>query len=169
MSSCTRLVTGSLYSDLKICQKQLIGGRNGQNYGTLKWAHRSNQSVFGMWNIWETTGNWENEAISSGLVTRRLYFFKKKRTLNGRFSRPAETDPYVNVKAWGSLLVLEAVKSTRIPVYTFKTLCFQLLTLPCNANLFRKSDRQKLKNRQTALSSPDSPSLADSFKNPWNL
>ena len=37
MSSCTRIVTGS--------QKQLIGGRNGQNYGTLKWAHRSNQSV----------------------------------------------------------------------------------------------------------------------------
>ena len=73
---------------------------------------------------------------------------------------------HVNVKAWGSLLVLEAVKSTRIPVYIFKTLCFQLLTLPCNANLFRKSDRQKLKNRQTVLSSPDSPSLADSFKNP---
>ena len=58
----------------KICQKQLIRGRNGQNYGTLKWAHRSNQSVFGMQNIWETTENWENEAISSGLVTRRLYF-----------------------------------------------------------------------------------------------
>ena len=49
MSSCTRLVTGSLYSDLKICQKQLIGGRNGQNYGTLY----------------------------------------------GHFSRPAETDPYI--------------------------------------------------------------------------
>ena len=31
--------------------------------------------------------------ISSGLVTRKLYF-KKKRTLNGHFSRPAETDPY---------------------------------------------------------------------------
>ena len=79
---------------LKICQKQLIGGRNGQNYGTLKWAHRSNQSVFGIYNIWETTENWENEAISSGLVTRGLYF-KKKRTLNGHFSRPAETDPYI--------------------------------------------------------------------------
>ena len=48
-----------------------------------------------MHNIWETTENWENEAISSGLVTRRLYF-KKKRTLNGHFSRPADTDPYVN-------------------------------------------------------------------------
>ena len=47
-----------------------------------------------MYNIWETTENWENEAISSGFVTRRLYF-KKKRTLNGHFSRPAETDPYV--------------------------------------------------------------------------
>ena len=52
-------------------------GRNGQNYGTLKWAHWSNQSVFGMHNIWETTENWENEAISSGLVTWRLYFKKK--------------------------------------------------------------------------------------------
>ena len=31
-----------------------------------------------MWNIWETTENWENEAISSGLVSRRLYFKKKK-------------------------------------------------------------------------------------------
>ena len=27
------------------------------------------------------------------MVTRRLYF-KKKMTLNGHFSRPAETDPY---------------------------------------------------------------------------
>ena len=77
MSSCTRLVTGSLWSDLKIGQKQLIGGRNGQNYGTLKWAHRSNQSVLGIHNIWETTENWENQAISSGLVTRRLYLKKK--------------------------------------------------------------------------------------------
>ena len=31
--------------------KQLIGGRNGQNNGTLKWAHRSIQSVFGMYNM----------------------------------------------------------------------------------------------------------------------
>ena len=75
----------------------MIGGRNSQNYGTLKWAHRSNQSVFGMQNIWETTENWENEAISSGLVTQRLYFWKKNMTLNGHFSRPAETDPYEEV------------------------------------------------------------------------
>ena len=78
MSSCTRLVTGSLYSDLKICQKQLIGGRNGQNYGTLKWAHRSNQSVFGIHNIWKTTGNWENEAISSGFGHTEALLLKKK-------------------------------------------------------------------------------------------
>ena len=38
--------------------------------------------------------NWESEAISSGLATRRLYF-KKKRTFNGHFSRPAQTDLYV--------------------------------------------------------------------------
>ena len=64
------------------------------HYGTLKWTHRSNQSVLGIQNIWETTENWENEAFSSGLVTRRLYFLKNKRTLNGHFSRPAQTDPY---------------------------------------------------------------------------
>ena len=32
------------------------------------------------------------------MVTRRLYFKKKKKkTLNGHFSRPAETDPYIDV------------------------------------------------------------------------
>ena len=56
-----------------------------------------------MRNIWETTENWENEAISSGLVTRRLYFLKK-RTLNGHFSRPAETDPYMYEVSWGKVL-----------------------------------------------------------------
>ena len=65
---------------------------------------RSNQVVFGIHNIWETTEDWENEAISSGLVTRRLYL-KKKRTLNGHFSRPAETDPYVVKKTLNSWIL----------------------------------------------------------------
>ena len=35
--------------DLKICQKKPIGGRKGQNYGTLKWPHRSKKKVFWAW------------------------------------------------------------------------------------------------------------------------
>ena len=66
----------------------LQGGKN----GTLKWAHRSNQSVFGIHNIWETTENWENEAISSGLVTRRLYF-KKKKDIKRPFFPPCRNWP----------------------------------------------------------------------------
>merc|ERR1712080_581264 len=77
--------------------KQLIGGRNGQNYGILKWAHGSSRGVFGICNMWEATENLENEAHR--VVTRRLYFFfLKEKALNGHFSRPAETDPYMSWK-----------------------------------------------------------------------
>ena len=71
-----------------------------------------------MHNIWETTENWENEAISSGLVTQRLYFLKKKRTLNGHFSRPAETDSYVaktpSPLCWDSIISLLAAGNCRL-------------------------------------------------------
>ena len=52
------------------------------------------------WHLKHMINNWQlkkNGAISSGLVTRRLYF--KKMSLNSHFSRPAQSDPYMCSKS----------------------------------------------------------------------
>ena len=69
------------------------------------------QSVLGMQNIWETTENWENEAISSGLVTRRLYF-KKKKDIKRPFFPPCRNWPicftymYIYVESFNFRMLL---------------------------------------------------------------
>ena len=95
MSSCTRLVTGSLYSDLKICQKQLIGKQL-----RIEKTRLSHQ-------VWSHGGS----------------TFKKNMTSNGHFSRPAETDPYVFNRPtgiWGVSCIGWAVRSSRWPLFEWK-------------------------------------------------
>ena len=74
-----------------------MGGRNGQNYGTLKWAHRSNQ-VFLACKTYEKQLRIEKTRLSHQVWSHGGSTLKKKRTLNGHFSRPAETDPYAKVR-----------------------------------------------------------------------
>ena len=66
-------------------QKWLNRAKTGVLHGTLKNFPRSNKSVSRVYGTQLTKINWKIKNISSGLVTRRLYFFQKRATFWPKF------------------------------------------------------------------------------------
>ena len=66
-------------------QKWLNRAKTGVLHGTLKIFPRSNKSVSRVHRTQLTKINWKIKNISSGLVTRRLYFFQKSDTFWPKF------------------------------------------------------------------------------------
>ena len=66
-------------------QKWLNRAKTGVLHGTLKIFPRSNKSVSRVYGTQLTKINWKIKNISSGLVTRRLYFFQKRATFWPKF------------------------------------------------------------------------------------
>ena len=66
-------------------QKWLNRAKTGVLHGTLKNFPRSNKSVSRVYGTQLTKINWKIKNISSGLVTRRLYFFQKRATFWTKF------------------------------------------------------------------------------------
>ena len=79
--------------------------KKGVLHGTPKNFLKVSQDVFTMHNTQSTKINRKINFILHGLATRRLSV-KKKVTRNRDFSRPAETDPYVNDKTVLCLMML---------------------------------------------------------------
>ena len=67
-------------------QKWLNRAKTGVLHGTLKNFPRSNKSVSRVYGTQLTKINWKIKNISSGLVTRRLYFFQKRATFWPKFT-----------------------------------------------------------------------------------
>ena len=95
-SSCTRLVTGRLYSDLKQCQKSPIWGKNGENCSIKKIARTKMETFLGCTrqNLFRTVDkSWKNRTVWS------QQSFKKNEKMPhfDHFPRPGEIDPYVTI------------------------------------------------------------------------
>ena len=93
-SSCTSLVPGWHYIDLKNCQKSQFGGKIGENCLVKKWARTKTRLFLDSTgqNLFRTVEeSWKSRTVWSQWSAKK-YFFKTK---FAHFSRPAETDPYV--------------------------------------------------------------------------
>ena len=94
-------------------QNWLNRAKRGVLRRTLKKFPRPCQGVSRVQGTQLSRINWKINDISSGLVTRRLYFFKKKGAHLGRNSRPGESDPYVRLLSTvGEHMVLQTSIST---------------------------------------------------------
>ena len=68
--------------------------------------------MFSAWETYEKQLRIEKTRLSHQVWSHGGSTFKKKRTLNGHFSRPAETDPYVYFKLKWTVLERAAPQVT---------------------------------------------------------
>ena len=102
-------------------QKSLNRAKTGVPHGTPKNFPRLGRDVSTMRKTQSTKINRKINFILHGLATRRLSV-KKKVTRNSHFSRPAETDPYMDSnKLFGELEEKRLDKSSA-PIRTTRTL-----------------------------------------------